>query len=80
MTPYKLFYPEKRQFFLENAVKRSIGESGSYLGVMGIDKRFGNPNLQTATESTQGSVLQPYRAMLLCNQLFARTSKLHLDK
>jgi uncharacterized protein DUF5916/cellulose/xylan binding protein with CBM9 domain len=114
LTPYKLFYPEKRQFFLENAnvfnfpmsigesadqlffsrqigidpvtgqevpvngggrvtgqvagfelgimdvstrssgpnpyanyavarVKRSIGESGSYLGVMGIDKRFGNP-------------------------------------
>ena len=114
LTPYKLFYPEKRQFFLENAnvfnfpmsigesgdqlffsrqigidpttgqevpinggarvtgslggfelgvmdvdtrssgpnpygnyavvrVKRSIGESGSYLGVMGIDKRSGNP-------------------------------------
>jgi len=114
LTPYKLFYPEKRQFFLENAnvfnfpmsigesadqlffsrqigidpvtgqevpingggrvtgqldgfelgimdvstrssgpnpyanyavarVKRSIGESGSYIGVMGIDKRFGNP-------------------------------------
>ena len=114
LTPYKLFFPEKRQFFLENAnvfsfpmsigesgdqlffsrqigidpvtgqevpingggrvtgqlggfelgvmdvntrssgpnpyanyavvrVKRSIGESGSYLGVMGIDKRFGNP-------------------------------------
>ena len=114
LTPYKLFYPEKRQFFLENAnvfnfplsigesgdqlffsrqigidpvtgqevpvngggrvtgqlagfelgimdvstrssgpnpyanyavarMKRSIGESGSYLGVMGIDKRFGNP-------------------------------------
>ena len=114
LTPYRLFYPEKRQFFLENAnvfnfpmsigesadqlffsrqigidpvtgqevpingggrvtgqlagfelgmmdvstrssgpnpyanyavarVKRSIGESGSYVGVMGIDKRFGNP-------------------------------------
>ena len=114
LTPYKLFFPEKRQFFLENAnvfsfpmsigesgdqlffsrqigidpvtgqevpingggrvtgelggfelgvmdvntrssgpnpyanyavarVKRSIGESGSYVGVMGIDKRFGNP-------------------------------------
>ena len=114
LTPYKLFYPEKRQFFLENAnvfnfpmsigesgdqlffsrqigidpvtgqqvpvngggrvtgelagfelgimdvstrssgpnpyanyavarVKRSIGQSGSYLGVMGIDKRFGDP-------------------------------------
>ena len=114
LTPYKLFFPEKRQFFLENAnvfsfpmsigesgdqlffsrqigidpvtgqevpingggrvtgqlggfelgvmdvntrssgpnpyanyavvrVKRSIGEGGSYLGVMGIDKRFGNP-------------------------------------
>ncbi|HET9305936.1 MAG TPA: DUF5916 domain-containing protein [Candidatus Sulfotelmatobacter sp.] len=113
LTPYKLFFPEKRQFFLENAnvfsfpmsietgdqlffsrqigidpvtgqevpingggrvtgslggfelgvmdvdtrssgpnpyanyavvrVKRSIGESGSYLGVMGIDKRSGNP-------------------------------------
>jgi hypothetical protein len=114
LTPYKLFFPEKRQFFLENAnvfsfpmsigesgdqlffsrqigidpvtgqevpingggrvtgqlggfelgimdvdtrssgpnpyanyavvrVKRSIGESGSYLGAMGIDKRFGNP-------------------------------------
>ncbi len=114
LTPYKLFFPEKRQFFLENAnvfsfpmsigesgdqlffsrqigidpvtgqevpingggrvtgelggfelgvmdvstrssgpnpygnygvvrVKRSIGQSGSYLGVMGIDKRFGNP-------------------------------------
>jgi hypothetical protein len=113
LTPYKLFFPEKRQFFLENAnvfnfplsigsgdqlffsrqigidpvtgqevpingggrvtgslagfelgvmdvdtrhsgpnpyanyavvrVKRSIGESGSYIGVMGIDKRSGNP-------------------------------------
>lgn len=113
LTPYKLFFPEKRQFFLENAnvfsfpmsiatgdqlffsrqigidpvtgqevpingggrvtgslggfelgvmdvdtrssgpnpyanyavvrVKRSIGESGSYVGVMGIDKRSGNP-------------------------------------
>ena len=113
LTPYKLFFPEKRQFFLENAnvfsfpmsiesgdqlffsrqigidpvtgqevpingggrvtgelggfelglmdvdtrssgpnpyanyamarVKRSIGESGSYVGAMGIDKRFGNP-------------------------------------
>lgn len=114
LTPYKLFFPEKRQFFLENAnvfsfpmsigesgdqlffsrqigidpvtgqevpingggrvtgqlggfelgvmdvdtrssgpnpyanyavvrVKRSIGESGSYIGGMGIDKRFGNP-------------------------------------
>lgn len=113
LTPYKLFFPEKRQFFLENAnvfsfpmsietgdqlffsrqigidpvtgqevpingggrvtgslggfelgvmdvdtrssgpnpyanyavvrVKRSIGDSGSYLGVMGIDKRSGNP-------------------------------------
>ena len=114
LTPYKLFFPEKRQFFLENAnvfsfpmsigesgdqlffsrqigidpvtgeevpingggrvtgelggfelgvmdvstrssgpnpygnyavarVKRSIGESGSYVGVMGIDKRFGDP-------------------------------------
>jgi hypothetical protein len=114
LTPYKLFFPEKRQFFLENAnvfnfplgigesadqlffsrqigidpvtgqevpingggrvtgslggfelgvmdvdtrssgpnpyanyavarVKRSIGESGSYVGVMGIDKRTGNP-------------------------------------
>jgi len=114
LTPYKLFFPEKRQFFLENAnvfsfpmsigesadqlffsrqigidpvtgqevpingggrvtgelggfelgvmdvdtrssgpnpyanyavvrVKRSIGESGSYIGGMGIDKRFGDP-------------------------------------
>ena len=113
LTPYKLFFPEKRQFFLENAnvfsfpmsieggdqlffsrqigidpvtgqevpinggarvtgslagfelgvmdvdtrssgpnpyanyavarVKRSVGESGSYIGVMGIDKRSGNP-------------------------------------
>ncbi len=114
LTPYKLFFPEKRQFFLENAnvfsfpmsigesadqlffsrqigidpvtgqevpingggrvtgelggfelgvmdvdtrssgpnpyanyavvrVKRSIGQDGSYLGVMGIDKRFGDP-------------------------------------
>ena len=114
LTPYKLFFPEKRQFFLENAnvfsfpmsigesadqlffsrqigidavtgqevpingggrltgelggfelgvmdvdtrssgpnpyanyavvrLKRSIGESGSYVGAMGIDKRFGNP-------------------------------------
>jgi len=114
LTPYKLFFPEKRQFFLENAgvfsfpmsigesgdqlffsrqigidpvtgqevpinggarvtgslggfelgimdvdtrssgpnpyanyavvrVKRSIGNNGSYLGGMGIDKRFGNP-------------------------------------
>jgi hypothetical protein len=114
LTPYKLFYPEKRQFFLENAgvfsfpmsigesadqlffsrqigidpvtgqqvpingggkltgaldgfelgmmdvdtrssgpnpyanyavlrVKRSLGSSGSYIGAMGIDKRFGNP-------------------------------------
>jgi hypothetical protein len=113
LTPYKLFYPEKRQFFLENAgvfafplsaganadqlffsrqigidpvtgqevpinggakitgvlagfelgvmdvdtrssgpnpyanfavlrVKRSMGRSGSYVGVMGIDKRSGN--------------------------------------
>ena len=114
LTPYKLFYPEKRQFFLENAgvfafpmgisesadqlffsrqigidpvtgqqvpingggkltgsldgfelgvmdvdtrssgpnpyanfavlrVKRSLGSSGSYIGAMAIDKRFGNP-------------------------------------
>jgi len=114
LTPYPLFYPEKRQFFLENAgvfafpmstgesadqlffsrqigidpvtgeqvpingggkltgsiggfelglmdvdtrssgpnpyanyavlrVKRSLGESGSYIGVMGIDKRSGDP-------------------------------------
>jgi hypothetical protein len=114
LTPYRLSYPEKRQFFLENAgafafpmslgetpdqlffsrqigidpvtgqqvpingggkltgslggfelgamdvdtrssgpnpyanfavlrVKRSLGSSGSYVGVMGIDKRFGNP-------------------------------------
>jgi hypothetical protein len=114
LTPYPLFFPEKRQFFLENAgvfafplglgetsdqlffsrqigidpvtgqevpinggakvtgslagfelgtmdvdtrssgvnpyanyavlrVKRSLGRSGSYLGVMGIDKRSGNP-------------------------------------
>ncbi len=113
LTPYKLFFPEKRQFFLENAsvfsfplslesgdqlffsrqigidpvtgqevpinggarvtgslggfevgvmdvdtrssgpnpyanyavvrVKRSLGSSGSYIGAMGIDKRFGNP-------------------------------------
>jgi hypothetical protein len=113
LTPYKLFFPEKRQFFLENAgvfsfpmgidsgdqlffsrqigidpvtgqevpingggrvtgslggfelglmdvdtrssgpnpyanygvarVKRSIGRDGSYIGAMGIDKRFGNP-------------------------------------
>ena len=114
LTPYKLFFPEKRQFFLENAnvfsfpmsigesgdqlffsrqigidpvtgqevpingggritgmlggfelgvmdvdtrssgpnpyanyavmrVKRSLGENGSYIGAMGIDKRFGNP-------------------------------------
>lgn len=114
LTPYKLFYPEKRQFFLENAgvfsfpmsagensdqlffsrqigidpvtgqqvpingggkltgvlggfelgvmdvdtrssgpnpyanyavvrAKRSLGTGGSYLGAMGVDKRFGNP-------------------------------------
>lgn len=114
LTPYPLFYPEKRQFFLENAgvfafpmsigesadqlffsrqigidpvtgqqvpingggkltgsiggfelgvmdvdtrssgpnpyanfavlrVKRSLGSSGSYIGAMGIDKRFGDP-------------------------------------
>lgn len=113
LTPYPLFFPEKRQFFLENAgvfsfpmsidsgdqlffsrqvgidpnsgeevpinggarvtgslggfevglmdvdtrssgpnpyanyavarVKRSIGKDGSYIGAMGIDKRFGNP-------------------------------------
>jgi len=115
LTPYRLFYPEKRQFFLENAgvfsfpmdisdsgdqlffsrqigidpitgeqvpinggakvtgsiggfefgamdvdtrssgpnpyanyavlrVKRSLGTSGSYVGVMGIDKRSGDPS------------------------------------
>jgi hypothetical protein len=114
LTPYKLFFPEKRQFFLENAgvfdfpmgfssssdqlffsrqigidpvtgqevainggakvtgslggfelgvmdvdtrssgpnpwanyavvrVKKSLGENGSYIGVMGIDKRSGDP-------------------------------------
>jgi hypothetical protein len=114
LTPYKLFFPEKRQFFLENAgvfdfpmglsstadqlffsrqvgidpvtgqqvainggakitgslggfelgvmdvdtrssgpnpwanyavvrVKKSLGESGSYVGIMGIDKRSGEP-------------------------------------
>src|ERR1035437_5650286 len=88
LTPYQLFYPEKRQFFLENAgvfafpmgitggakvtgtlggfelgamdvdtrssgpnpwanyavlrVKRSLWGSGSYIGVMGIDKRSGD--------------------------------------
>lgn len=126
LTPYKLFFPEKRQFFLENAnvfsfpmsigesadqlffsrqigidpvtgqqvpingggrltgelggfelgvmdvdtrssgpnpyanyavarVKRSIGESGSYVGAMGIDKRFGNPAGNfNATEGVDG--------------------------
>jgi Domain of unknown function (DUF5916)/Carbohydrate family 9 binding domain-like len=52
LTPYKLFYPEKRQFFSGQnpyanfavaRVKRSLGRSGSYIGAMGIDKRFGNP-------------------------------------
>ena len=129
LTPYKLFYPEKRQFFLENAnvfnfpmsigesadqlffsrqigidpvtgqevpvngggrvtgqlagfelgvmdvstrssgpnpyanyavarVKRSIGESGSYLGVMGIDKRFGNPaGNYNQTEGADGKLV-----------------------
>lgn len=129
LTPYKLFYPEKRQFFLENAnvfnfplsigesgdqlffsrqigidpvtgqevpingggrvtgslagfelgvmdvdtrssgpnpyanyavarVKRSIGESGSYVGVMGIDKRSGNPaGNYNQTEGVDGKLV-----------------------
>ena len=129
LTPYKLFYPEKRQFFLENAnvfnfpmsigegsdqlffsrqigidpvtgqevpingggrvtgqlagfelglmdvstrssgpnpyanyavarVKRSIGESGSYLGMMGIDKRFGHPaGNYNQTEGVDGKLV-----------------------